>query len=218
MAIARTLLTKPRLLLMDEPLGALDVARKREILPYLEHLHETLKIPVLYVSHAPEEVARLVDHLVALEGRRVIASGPLAETLTRLDLLIRLGENAGVVLAGAPVERDPDWHLARIELPGGISLWARDEGYPLGKQVRVRVLARDVSLSHAELLGSSIFNHFPLTVQEITPDVHPALCLARVAVGEQWLLARLTRRSAESLALKPEDRVWAQLKVAGVLV
>ena len=132
MAIARALAASPRLLLMDEPLAALDLARKQEILPYLERLHDELEIPILYVSHAPDEVARLADHIVVMEAGRAVAAGPLAETLARLDLPIRLGEDAGVVLDGVVAERDETWHLARVDFPGG-SLWVRDHGVPLGQ-------------------------------------------------------------------------------------
>jgi molybdate transport system ATP-binding protein len=126
-AIARALATSPRILLMDEPLAALDLARKQEILPYLERLHGELEIPLIYVSHAADEVARLADHLVVLEQGRAVASGPLGETLARLDLPIRLGEDAGVVLEGKIAEVDAGWHLARVDFAGG-SLWVRDSG------------------------------------------------------------------------------------------
>ncbi len=217
-AIARALLTQPRLLLMDEPLAALDLARKREILPYLEQLHEELKIPVLYVSHAPDEVARLADHLVALDAGRVVAVGPLAETLARADLPIRLGEDAGVVLDVTVAEIDNQWHLARVEFRGG-SLWVRDEGHPVGKRLRVRVLARDVSLAREEPSGTSILNHFRVTVRELADDAHPALLLARAETKAdgQSLLARLTRRSAAALELAPGAEVWAQVKAVALL-
>ena len=130
-AIARALLTSPRLLLMDEPLAALDLARKNEFMPYLERLHGELDIPVLYVTHAPDEVARLADHIVVMEAGRAMASGPLTETLARLDLPIRLGEDAGVVLDAVVAERDADWHLARVTFAGG-SLWVRDGGQAIG--------------------------------------------------------------------------------------
>lgn len=215
-AIARALLTQPHLLLMDEPLAALDLARKKEILPYLEQLHETLNIPVLYVSHAPDEVARLADHLVALDAGRVVAAGPLAETLARADLPIRLGEDAGVVLGATVAEIDSEWHLARVDFPGG-SLWVRDEGHPVGRRLRVRVLARDVSLVREEPRGSSILNQIRVTVRELADDGHPALRLARVEAGGQSLLARLTRRSASALELVPGAEVWAQVKAVALL-
>ena len=101
--IARALAVNPRLLLMDEPLAALDLQRKQEILPYLERLRGELDIPVLYVSHSPNEVARLADTLVVMDNGRVVASGPLAQTLARIDLPITLGEDAGAVLDGMVV-------------------------------------------------------------------------------------------------------------------
>ncbi|HET9644943.1 MAG TPA: molybdenum ABC transporter ATP-binding protein, partial [Burkholderiaceae bacterium] len=112
-AIARALAVVPSLLLMDEPLAALDVARKREILPYLERLHDELKIPMLYVSHLPEEVARLADHLVVLEEGRVRAHGPLLETLARLDLPMSMSEEPGVIVEATVAELDAHWQLAR---------------------------------------------------------------------------------------------------------
>ena len=215
-AIARALLTSPKLLLMDEPLSALDHARKQEILPYLERLHDELEIPLVYVSHAPDEVARLADHLVVLEEGRVLASGPLTETLARLDLPIRLGEDAGVVLAGRIAERDAAWHLARVDFGGG-SLWVRDAGLPLGREVRVRILARDVSLALQAHQGTSILNMLPARVEELAEDAHPALALARLDVGGAPLVARLTRRSAATLALAPGQRLWAQIKAVALI-
>jgi molybdate transport system ATP-binding protein len=215
-AIARALLTQPRLLLMDEPLAALDLARKEEILPYLEQLHEELKIPVLYVSHAPDEVARLADHLVALDAGRVVAAGPLAETLARTDLPIRLGEDAGVVLDAVVAAHDPQWHLARVDFPGG-GLWVRDKGIPLGRHVRVRILARDVSLALEKIEGTSIVNSLPAQVSALGDDAHPALCLVRLDCGGVPLLARLTHRSAAALALTPGMHVWVQIKAVALI-
>ena len=133
-AIARALAVKPRLLLMDEPLAALDLARKQEILPYLERLHDELEIPILYVSHSPDEVARLADHIVVMQAGRSVASGPLVETLARLDLPIRLGEDAGVVLDAVVEERDTQWQLARAAFASNAdaSVWVRDGGHAIG--------------------------------------------------------------------------------------
>ncbi|MDW8323073.1 MAG: molybdenum ABC transporter ATP-binding protein [Burkholderiales bacterium] len=215
-AIARALALKPRLLLMDEPLSALDLARKREILPYLERLHDTLDIPVLYVSHAADEVARLADHLVLLQAGRVLAQGPLAETLARLDLPVRLGEEAGVVLDARVSERDENWHLVRVTFPGG-QFWARDSGHPVGAQVRVRVLARDVSIALERSFNTSILNALPATVEAIAEDEHPALALLRLRLGPSPLLARLTRRSIQGLGLEPGRVVIAQVKAVALL-
>jgi molybdate transport system ATP-binding protein len=213
--IARALAVSPGLLLMDEPLAALDLKRKQEILPYLERLHDELDIPVLYVSHSPDEVARLADYLVAMEAGRVLADGPLTNTLARLDLPFRLGEDAGAVLDATVGEVDKDWHLVRVDFAGG-SLWARDQGLTVGRHVRVRVLARDVSL--AEHPGtSSIQNVLRGQVDAIGDDEHPGLALVRVKVGEVMLLARLTKRAAASLAVTPGQELWAQVRSVALM-
>ncbi len=171
-AIARALAVSPKILLLDEPLAALDLARKQEILPYLERLHDELDIPVLYVSHAPDEVARLADHIVVMEGGTAVAAGPLTDTLSRLDLPIKLGEDAGVVLDAVVAARDEEWHLAHMEFAGG-RLWVRDHGLPVGRHARVRILARDVSLARAPMTGTSILNTLPAVVVDSVDDAHP---------------------------------------------
>jgi len=210
-AIARALLTSPRLLLMDEPFAALDHERKQKILPYLERLREELDIPLIYVSHAADEVAHIADHLVVLDAGRLVAAGPLTETLARLDLPIRLGEDAGVVLDAVVAERDEPWHLVRLEFAGG-SLWVRDTGQVPGRRLRVRILARDVSIACTMPTPSSVLNTLPARVIEIAADSHPALALVRLAVGAVPVLARLTRRSADALQLRIGMDVWIQIK------
>lgn len=216
-AIARALLTGPRLLLMDEPMAALDQARKQELMPYLERLTRELDIPVVYVSHAPEEVARLAHHIVAMETGRVVAHGPLAEVLSRVDLPIRLGEDAGVVLEGVVIERDSQWHLARVAFPGGC-LWVRDGGHEKGAVVRVRILARDVSLALHPPADTSMLNSLPVVVEALGTDGHPALALCRLRVGtSSSLLSRLTQRSSAALGLQPGQSLWAQIKAVALI-
>ncbi|WP_374407115.1 molybdenum ABC transporter ATP-binding protein [Hydrogenophaga sp.] len=216
-AIARALLTGPQLLLMDEPMAALDLARKNEFMPYLDRLTRELDIPVIYVSHAPDEVARLAHHIVAMEAGRVVAAGPLAEVLARVDLPIRLGEDAGVVLDGVVAERDVRWHLARVDFPGG-HLWVRDGGQALGAAVRLRILARDVSLALTPTADTSLLNSLPAVVEQIAEESHPALALCRLRLGGgSSLLARLTRRSAAALNLQPGLAVWAQIKAVALI-
>jgi molybdate transport system ATP-binding protein len=215
-AIARALSTGPRLLLMDEPLASLDLERKREILPYLERLHEELEIPVLYVSHSPDEVARLADHLVALAGGRVLASGPVTDLFAQLDLPIRLGEDVGTILTGAIAEVDGAWHLARVAFPGG-ALWTRDHGLAVGHPVRVRVLASDVSLAREPPGRTSIQNVLVGRVDEIADDDHPSSALVRLGVGRSQLVARLTKRAAAELDLAPGQQVWVQVKSVALL-
>ncbi len=215
-AIARALATSPRLLLLDEPLAALDLARKQEILPWLERLRDELAIPMVYVSHAADEVARLADTLVVLQAGRVVAAGPVANVLSRLDLPITLGEDAGVLLDGVVAERDAQWHLCQIAFAGG-SLWIRDDGAPLGHRARVRVLARDVSLATTRPEGSSIANVLRGTVTQLANDAHPAHAMLRVSVAGQVFLARLTWRSVHTLGLAVGSPVWLQVKSAALL-
>lgn len=215
-AIARALAVSPRILLMDEPLAALDLARKQEILPYLERLRDELDIPLLYVSHAPDEVARLADYIVALEVGRVVASGPLTEVLGRIDLPIRLGEDAGVILDAVIGARDETWNLIRADFDGG-GLWVRDTGLPLGRHVRVRILARDVSLSLAHQEGTSIINLLRGTVTALAEETHPALLLVKVDVGGATIVARVTKRSAHVLKLAPDLPIWVQIKAVALI-
>ena len=214
--IARALAVSPRILLMDEPLAALDLKRKQEILPYLEKLHDELDIPVLYVSHSPDEVARLADHLVALDNGRCVANGPLVDTLARIDLPIRLGEDAGVVIDAVVSERDPQWHLACVSFPGG-RLWFRAGGHPIGHRARVRILARDVSIARERNEGTSIQNTLPASVVAIADDTHPALALVHLDVGGATVIARVTHRSAAALELRPGLAVWAQIKAVALI-
>lgn len=215
-AIARALALSPRLLLMDEPLSSLDLKRRTEILPYLERLHEELEIPVLYVSHMPDEVARLADYLVLIDAGRVVASGPLGETLTRLDLPLKLGGDSGAVIEGKIGEVDRQWHLVRVDFEGG-SLWTRDQGIAVGRRVRVRVLANDVSLALEKSENTSIQNLLPGTVDAIADDAHPGQLLVRVRVGKVVLLVSVTRRAAATLGLVAGQELWVQVKSVALL-
>ena len=215
-AIARALLTSPRLLLMDEPLSALDAQSKNDILPYLETLHETLSIPIIYVTHSLEEVARLADHIVILEAGKLLMSGALTDILARLDLPIRPSQDAGVVLKAKVIERDKKWHLIRVTFTGG-DLWVKDTGQSIGQALRVRILARDVSLALAQQQDTSILNRLPATVLEIAKSDHPATRLVKVQVGSTPLLSQLTAKSVELLQLQAGREVWVQIKSVAVL-
>lgn len=213
--IARALAVTPRVLLMDEPLAALDLRRKQEILPYLERLRDELDIPMLYVSHAPDEVTRLADHLVMLDGGRVQASGALTEILSRVDAPIRLGEDAGVILAATVSALDSAWHLARVDFGGG-QLWIRDHALQVGQRVRVRVLARDVSLA-VQPGHTSIQNVMRGRVDAIGDDTHPGLMLVQLHIGEASVLAQLTRRAAADLGVALGQDIWVQMKSVALM-
>jgi molybdate transport system ATP-binding protein len=215
-AIARALATQPRLLLLDEPLAAVDLARRREILPWLERLRDELRIPMLYVTHSGDEVARLADHLVLLDAGQVLASGPLAETLARVDLPAVPGEEPGALLQATVAARDTRWNLVQVRFDEGL-LWLPDIGLPLGHAVRVRVLARDISLALAPPEQSSIQNVLPCTVRAVGGAGHPSQALVQLACGKSLLLARITARAVDALQLAPGASVWAQVKSAALV-
>jgi len=209
--IARALAVNPQLLLMDEPLAALDLPRKQEILPYLERLHRELKLPVLYVTHSPDEVVRLANHIIVLDAGRVVASGSLVDTLSRVDLPIRLGDDLGAVLHATVAEIDSHWKLARLDFAGGI-FWTRAQQLSAGDFVRVRVLARDVSIAREKPTASTIQNVLSAHITDIVNDDQDGLMLVRVVVGKSALIARVTQRSVAELNLEIGQTVWIQVK------
>ena len=215
-AIARALATAPRVLLLDEPMAALDLARRLEIMPWLERLRDELSIPMLYVTHSADELARLADHLVVLARGQVQAVGPVQQVLASLQSPVVVGEDAGVLLQGQVAERDDEWQLARVAFEGG-ELWVRDRDIPVGQSVRLRVLARDVSLTTTEPHHTSIQNHLPGRIDSIAPDAHPSQVLVRVRCGEAVLLARITRRAQAMLHLQLGSIVWVQVKSVAVV-
>jgi molybdate transport system ATP-binding protein len=214
-AIARALATGPRLLLMDEPLAALDAARKAEILPYLERLHRELVLPVVYVTHAMDEVARLADHLVLLRDGQVEAAGPLTELMTRTDLRLSRQDDAGVVIEAQVAEHDPQHGMTRIGFNGS-ALWVGEFAAQPGERVRARVLARDVSVTRQRPDKTSILNVLPVVLESMQRERSAALLRLRViddAPASEWtLLARITSKSVDALALQPGDALHAQIK------
>ncbi len=214
-AIARALLINPELLLMDEPLASLDIARRQEILPYLEAMHGEFKLPVLYVSHAVDEVSRLADHVVVLEEGRVTAAGEVVELMAHLNTPLQSADDAGVIVNARVAERDDQWHLIRAEFPGG-EIWLTDNGEAVGADVRVRIMARDVSLAASEHSDTSILNRLPARVSGIAEHPDGPTCLVQLAIGNEHLLARITRRSVAHLQLEVGAEVWVQVKSAAV--
>jgi molybdate transport system ATP-binding protein len=213
--IARALATSPRLLLMDEPLASLDLQRRREILPYLERLHAELDIPVIYVSHAPDEVARLADHLVLMEAGRVVASGPALALMTRLDLPLAHGDAAGALVKASVTGFDAAFGLTQLAFAGG-TLWLPHGGARLGQAVRVRIQARDVSLTLTPQADSSVLNILPATVTDLAED-GPAQVMVGLDAGGARLLARITRKSAALLRLREGTAVHAQVKGVAIV-
>ena len=210
-AIARAIAMQPQLLLMDEPLASLDAARRQEIFPWLSKLRDELKMPMLYVTHSADEVARLADHLVVLDKGNVKAQGPVSTVLTQVVNPVVVGEDAGALIAGHIGRVDTQWHLSRIDFEGGC-VWMRDAGLPVGKAVRIRILARDVSLATSEPQNTSIQNQLLGTIQSITPDAHPSQVMVVLKCGAEEVLARVTKRAVDELGLQVGQPVWAQVK------
>ena len=214
--MARALLTSPRLLLMDEPLAALDVGLKREILPYLERLHDELDIPVVYVTHSPEEMARLGDFLVLMERGRVRGQGPLPTMLGDLAMLSAFAEEPGAVFEAVVAGHDSENGVTRLEFAGG-QLFVPLRGEPVGRRVRCRIVPSDVSLTLTRAADSSILNILPATVAEMGPVSETGQVIVRLDAGGVPLLARITRLSCIRLDLTPARRVFAQIKAVAFL-
>jgi len=227
-AIARALLTSPALLLMDEPLSALDAARKADVLPYLEALSRT-GMPMVYVTHALDEAARLADYLVLLDGGRVQAKGHATELLSQLDTPLTALDDAASVLHTRVVSHELAQGLSQLVIEAADSgsaplmLWAGACTSSVGESVRVRVLARDVSVSLSRATDSSILNIWPahidsIQVQGKTHGQSPASVMLRLRLGDgAHVLARVTQRSVDALNLHVGQQVFVQVKGAALL-
>ena len=215
-AIARALLTRPKVLLLDEPLASLDPNRRQEVLPWLERLHLETQKPIVYVTHSVDELARLADHLVLLNQGSVQTSGPITEVMATPEVALAIGEEAGVVTTGQIAERSVQDAMIRIEFGAG-TVWSRDSGLSLGQQVRIRILARDVSLARTPMADSTIQNRLQGQVESIRDDVHPAQALVSVRCASELILGRVTHRSLKQLGIQVGDPVWCQVKSVAIM-
>ncbi len=210
-ALGRALLSRPRLLLMDEPLAALDAPRRAEILPFLERLRDHGGLPILYVTHALDEVDRLADTLVLLDAGRVMAAGPLDAFSARTDLPLLAGRrDAGAVLACVIEAHDPARGLSRLAFAGG-ALWVPLRADPAGTRLRLRVRARDVAVALDPPRGISSHNVLPASIERISP-AGPHEAFVTLRIGPARLLARVTRDAVDRLALTPGLPVHALVK------
>ncbi|MDR9467921.1 molybdenum ABC transporter ATP-binding protein [Marinospirillum sp.] len=214
-AIGRALLTSPQLLLMDEPMASLDVESKAEILPFLERLRDELEVPIIYVSHAIEEVTRLADHLVLLEAGKVTAQGDLQQLLTDPALPFIQTDTASSVLQGRALQTDSGDGLSEVAVESQSLLISRSSLQP-GQKTRVRILARDVVLALTPPPDISLLNCLHTQLLDIQPDPNPSQALVRLQLGEQRLLARVSRRSVERLQLQPGQSIYALIKGVAV--
>jgi molybdate transport system ATP-binding protein len=209
--LGRALLSQPQLLLLDEPLASLDIARREEVLPYLEALRDRLSIPMVYVSHQFEEVLQLATHVVLLDAGRVVAHGSLSEVSVRPELRAIVGPDAvGSVLDGVVTRVDSSQGMADLRLGHG-TLYVSLEGVAVGARVRVQLLARDIILANQKPQGLSVRNELEGVITDLTPDGHDGV-LVRVDIGGDIVLSRITTEGARALSLHPGSRVWALVK------
>jgi molybdate transport system ATP-binding protein len=209
-ALGRALLMQPRVLLLDEPLAALDAARKAEILPYLERLRDESKIPMLYVSHSLDEVARIADRMIVLDQGRVLAEGSLFDVTARLDLVTGKELFSGTVLEAVVAAHDTAYQLTQLSL-GAERLVVPHIARGVGEKVRIRIDAQDVMLAVARPDGISANNVLRSVVSALKQGDGPHADV-QLALGAVHLTARITRRSAERLKLAPGSEVYAVIK------
>ncbi len=214
-AIGRALLASPALLLLDEPLAALDAPRKAEILYYIERLRDEVRIPIVYVSHSLEEVIRLADAMVLMSDGSVLAAGPVREMTSRVELRPYLGRyEGGAVIEGRVAVQDLESGLARVEFAGGALEVPDVEALP-GEAVRIRIRARDVSLALARPSGLSIRNILAGTVAGLDEGEGTSLDVSLDLAGTP-LIARITRKSSRELGLRPGLTVYALIKSVSI--
>jgi molybdate transport system ATP-binding protein len=214
-AIARALLSAPDILFLDEPLANLDLNSRAHILRHLERVSRELSIPIIYVSHEMEEVARLADWLMVMEEGRLIAQGPTLELCSRLELALAHEEQAAAIVQATLIRQDNEFGLTELELENQpLFVTAMDASQ--GAKVRLRLPARDVSLCLGAPSNTSILNVFKARITDIESSAASRV-LVRLQTGEQFLLARVTRKSIAALGLKTGDMVYAQVKSVALL-
>ena len=215
-AIGRALMASPVMLMMDEPLSALDHRARRTLMPFLEKTFQELEIPVLYVSHSTEEVARLADNLVLMEEGRVTAFGSLSEVLGRVDSPLNEVDEAFSVFSCTVNNHDLP-HLTSLISRGGEVLHIPRVDIPTALPVRLRIRARDVSLCLQRPQQSSILNVLPAQIVDISRQIRQGSRSIKLNVGGETLLARVSEYSVQLLQLAPGQRVFAQIKAAALM-
>lgn len=211
-AIGRALLSQPRLLLLDEPLSALDIYRKRDILPYFRSLPERFQVPMIYVTHAIEEIAQLADSIILLHQGRITSTGSVEEVFGGPDLSDITGHfEAGVILTATVQRHDPDYQLTILNVAGQ-EIMMPHIAHPPGSLVRIRLRARDISLALSRPERISTRNILPTTIQGITEE--PQSCYAEVLLDMNGarLRARITRSAVAGMGLRPGQSVYALVK------
>ena len=213
-ALGRALLSRPRLLLLDEPLASLDMARRDEVMKLFEQVRDQFAIPMIYVSHAMEEIVRLADNVAVITGGNLAAIGPPEEIFSRPDLPALSGQpDAGAAIFATVSRHDPHFGLSALSFPGG-ELWVPQVSLPIGGGLRLRILARDVTLALGRPEDSSVLNIFPGVIAGVGRP-HGPYVEVQVDIGSP-ILARLTVKSMQRLALIPGKEVFAMIKAVAI--
>jgi molybdate transport system ATP-binding protein len=214
-AIARALLSAPAILLMDEPLANIDLASRNQILGHLERLQRESQLPIIYVSHDMEEIARLADWLLVMQEGRITAEGPMLDLCSHLQLALAHEEQAAAIVTAEVITQDLEYGLTELALEGQRVTVGALDAVP-GSRMRLRIPARDISLCLQRPEQTSILNVLSARITEIEAAESSKL-LVRLQLGEQYLLARLTRKSIAALGLTPGQHVFAQIKSVALL-
>lgn len=216
-AIARTLLSQPAILMMDEPMAALDLFSKRAIMPYLERLRDELEIPILYISHSPEEVERLADRVMFMEKGRIVDFEPIEQALNREGTPLYQGEEPRSVLKSRLVEQLEPEGLSRVQV-GDASLFVPHLPQAVGSEVRLVIAAQQISLMKEKPEFTSMLNHLPVTIESIEPhNDYSVLLRLRLSASSLPLMAQVTKRSIQSLQLAPGQHWVAAIKSVAIL-
>lgn len=214
-AIARAMAVCPEILLMDEPLAALDASRKSGILRFLDALKQELSVPIVYVTHSPREVTQLADHLVFLNQGKVQVEGSLESALTHPNSPLSQGNRASTIVETTVIKHDPADGITEVAFGGG-QLTLPLQKATVGSRLRIRIYARDITLSLAPPQHSTVQNAMDANIVDIR-DAEPGLSQIRLRVGDITLLAHVTRRSVHELSLQADQTVCAQFKASAIL-
>lgn len=217
--LCRALIGRPKLILMDEPLSALDNESKKQLLQEINQLCHEHSIPVLYVSHSIREISSIADYLVQIENGTVIRQGTIVDMLAQPSFLLNENDERSVILTGEVAESLDEWQLIRVQLdaPSSESIMLTGQANILGRSVRLQVAAKDVSISLAKHADQSVLNILPCSVKAIHYPPSQAHALVELSFSTQTLFAQITRKSADVLGIAPQMQVWAQIKAVAIL-
>lgn len=220
-AIGRALLSKPKILLMDEPLASLDLPRKREVMPFLENLSESVKIPIIYVTHSLNEILRLSNHLMILEQGRVLSSGQTEQVwASRAMRPWQSFSEQSSLFEAKIVEHNDDYALSKLALGDKTSLWVQQVDNPINASVRLQIRANDVSLSLQQPQNTSIRNILPAVIRKVETQQHghnkQSVAVELELEPGCYLWATITLWALDELNLDIGQRVYAQIKGVSV--